>query len=88
MNYRMIGFAIGRILLVEALLLLLPLAVALGYGEAVRPDLIPMALLVLCGGLLSFKKPQQTALYARDGLCSGGHWPGWPVVASSALCPL
>ena len=27
MNYRMIGFAIGRILLVEAALLLLPMAV-------------------------------------------------------------
>ena len=34
MNYRMIGFAIGRILLVEAALLLLPMAVALGPNTA------------------------------------------------------
>ena len=27
-----------------------------------------MALLVLCGGLLSFKKPRQASLFARDGL--------------------
>ena len=33
----MIGFAIGRILLVEAALLLLPMAVALGYGESPVP---------------------------------------------------
>ena len=64
----MIGFAIGRILLVEAALLLLPMAVALGYGESPVPYLIPAALLVLCGGLLSFKKPQQASLFARDGL--------------------
>ena len=48
----MIGFAIGRILLVEAALLLLPMAVALGYGESPVPYLLPAALLVLCGGLL------------------------------------
>ena len=36
-NYRMIGFAIGRILLVEAALLLLRMAVALGDGEAPVP---------------------------------------------------
>ena len=40
MNYRMIGFAIGRILLVEAALLLLPMAVALGYGESPVPYLL------------------------------------------------
>ena len=68
MNYRVICFAIGRILLVEAALLLLPMAVGLGYGESPIPFLIPMALLLLCGGLLSFRKPSQTALYARDGL--------------------
>ena len=68
MNYRMIGFAIGRILLVEAALLLLPMAVALGYGESPVPYLLPAALLVLCGGLLSFKKPRQASLFARDGL--------------------
>lgn len=64
----MIGFAIGRILLVEAALLLLPMAVALGYGESPVPYLLPAALLVLCGGLLSFKKPRQASLFARDGL--------------------
>ena len=68
MNYRMMGFVIGRILLAEALLLLLPLAVTLGYGETPVPFLIPMALLAAAGGLLSFKRPKQTALYARDGL--------------------
>ena len=68
MNYRMIGFAIGRILLVEGALLLLPLAVGLGYGESPAPFLIPMALLLVLGGLLSFRRPQQMSLFARDGM--------------------
>ena len=31
-------------------------------------EILPAALLVLCGGLLSFKKPRQASLFARDGL--------------------
>ena len=43
MNYKMIGFVIGRILVTEAALLVLPLIVALLHGEAAHPFLIPMA---------------------------------------------
>ena len=68
MNYKMIGFVIGRILVTEAALLALPLIVALLYGEAADPFLIPMALLVLIGLLLGVRRPARTALYARDGL--------------------
>ncbi len=64
----MIGFVIGRILVTEAALLVLPLIVALLYGEAAYPFLIPMALLVLIGLLLGVRRPARTALYARDGL--------------------
>lgn len=64
----MIGFVIGRILVTEAALLALPLIVALLYGEAAYPFLIPMALLVLIGLLLGVRRPARTALYARDGL--------------------
>lgn len=67
MNIRMIGFVLGRILLVEAGLLTLPLAVALLYREPAMPWLITMAALVVCGALLSFRKPERTALYAKDG---------------------
>ena len=34
MNYRMVGFILGRILLVESALMLLPLVVTLAYGES------------------------------------------------------
>ena len=64
----MIAFVIGRILLTEAALLVIPLVVALLYGESLKPFLLPMALLVLLGALMSFRRPRSTALFARDGL--------------------
>ena len=68
MNNRMIAYIIGRILLTEAALLVLPLLVSLLYGESPVPFLIPILLLALCGGAMGWKKPRSTALYARDGL--------------------
>ena len=67
MNIKMIGFVLGRILLVEAGLLALPLLTAALYGEALWPWLATMVLLAVCGGALSRKKPTHTALYAKDG---------------------
>ena len=52
----------------EAVLLALPMAVALWYGESGLPFLIPMGLLVLFGALLGLRRPQRASLYARDGL--------------------
>lgn len=68
MNYRMICFILGRILLMEAALLALPMAVGLWYGESALPFLIPMGLLALFGALFGLRRPQRAALYARDGL--------------------
>ena len=63
----MIGFVIGRILLTEAVLLVLPMVVAVAYGEAVLPFLIPALLLAVIGLALGLKAPKRSNLYARDG---------------------
>ena len=63
----MIGFVIGRILLTEAALLMLPMAVALAYGEAAAPFLIPALLLAIIGLVLGLRTPKRSSLYARDG---------------------
>ena len=70
MNYNMIRYTLGWILLFEAGFLILPLITSIVYLE-----LWPMASIlisiVICAGigyLLSFKKPESKALYARDGL--------------------
>ena len=63
----MIGFLLGRILLTEAALLLLPLVTALIYKESPWPFLITILLLLAAGLALSFKKPKRTRLFAREG---------------------
>ena len=63
----MIGFVIGRILLTDAALLMLPTAVAAVYGEAALPFLIPALLLAVIGLALGLKAPKRSNLYARDG---------------------
>lgn len=68
MNRRMIAYILGRILLVEAALLTLPMLVAMLYRESAEPFLIPILALILCGILLGYSSPRSRALYARDGL--------------------
>ena len=70
MNTRMIGFLLGRILMVEAGLLALPLLTALLYGEPLMPWLATMLVLAAIGGALSLRKPERTALYAKDGFAA------------------
>ena len=70
MNTRMIGFLLGRILTVEAGLLALPLLTALLYGESLMPWLATMLVLAAIGWGLSLRKPERTALYAKDGFAA------------------
>ena len=67
MNYQMIGYVIGRILLTEAVLLVPPMLTAFLYGESVLPFLLPATLLAAVGLVIGLKRPRKTALYARDG---------------------
>lgn len=68
MNRRMILHILGRILLVEAALMLPSVAVGIIYSEkATVSFLVPIVLLVLLGAYPAFKKPQSSAIYARDG---------------------
>ena len=69
MNYRMVLYVLGRIFLVEAGLLLIPLGCALLYGEdTLLAFLIPTAILALLGCAFGLRRPKNTTIYARDGL--------------------
>lgn len=50
MNRRMIFYTVGRIITLEAGLLLLPMAVALWYGESCAWDLLASAAIALVVG--------------------------------------
>ncbi len=70
MNYRMIAYVLGRIGLIEAALLAVPLVVALLYGETalLTAWLVPIAVLILLGLAVGLRTPKDTAIYAREGL--------------------
>lgn len=70
MNYRMITSVVGRLLRVEALVMALPLAVSIYYKEDARLIsiyLIVMAILLAVGTFLTFFKPENRRIYAKEG---------------------
>ncbi len=85
MNYRMLLFVIGRILAVEAALMLLPLTAAIIFGENLLPFIIPVLLLVILALLFSSKSPKNTSLSARDGFVSVGL--SWIVISVFGSLP-
>lgn len=75
MNYRMLGYLLGIILLIEAALMALPALVAVIYGESVWPFLVTMAVLVAASAPFVIFKPKDTGIYAREGfVCVGAAW--------------
>ena len=69
MNYRMVFSTIGRLLLLEAALLLLPAACSLIYREASLWALLATAAvaLLLGGALCLLCRPKTQAIYAKEG---------------------
>ncbi len=68
MNYRMISYYIGRILLIEAFLLAFPAIGSLIYGDGTLLSFaITIGALTLTGMLAVRKKPEKTSIYAKEG---------------------
>lgn len=69
MNRRMVFYMLGRIILLEAALLLLPLSVALIYGEScAMPFVNTIAVALMVGGLLTLvSRPGNQVFYAKEG---------------------
>ena len=75
MNYRMVLFVLGRILTVEAVLMLLPLLCSVIYGENPFPFIIPMVILLGLSLLFTLRTPRNKSMRARDGfVCVGLSW--------------
>ena len=68
MNYSMIKHTLGWLLLFETAFFAVPLITAIAYKEsAFFGFLLAMAITAALGALLVYKKPKDTAIYARDG---------------------
>lgn len=69
MNYKMITYVLGLILIFESVFLLVPSATALIYGEfgELTAFLISVLICLALGALMSAKKPKNKDMVARDG---------------------
>lgn len=70
MNYGIVRYVMGRILLVEAVLLLPSLLISLYYRESLvtlGSFLATMAILIILGLILGHRRPVQKAFYALEG---------------------
>ena len=75
MNYRMLRYLLGCILLIEAILMSLPLAVSLISHEDVMPFVYTIAILLVISLPCVLLKPKNTQIYAREGfVCVGAAW--------------
>ncbi|MBQ7330325.1 MAG: TrkH family potassium uptake protein [Oscillospiraceae bacterium] len=70
MNYKKLGKILGKIMILESILMLAPLAVAIIYHEGVKNILafaIPLAALAVIGALLQLPKAKRETLYQKEG---------------------
>lgn len=70
MNYRMITSTVGKLLMIEALFMTLPLFVAFYYDEGISAAGVyaaVMALLIAAGTILTFFKPEHKRIFAKEG---------------------
>ena len=85
MNYRVVCNILGKVLLAEAILLILPLTAAMWYHESVLPFLWTMLPLALIGGGLNFIKPKSGSLFAREGFVVVGL--SWVLMSAFGALP-
>lgn len=87
MNFRMVLFILGRLFIVLSILLCLPLLVSVicadGQWLSFLPVIVGTAALGIC---LSFKKPESTRIYAKEGFVIVAF--GWILIALIGAVPL
>ena len=87
MNFKMIFHILGKILYITAILMLLPLIVAIVYGEKEMylPFIAPILLFLAIGIPLEIFKPKNTLIFAKEGLMCVSL--GWVVTSIIGALP-
>ena len=68
MNFKVVLSVLGKAMIIEAALLLVPLLVGVYFGEnSYISFLVPMAALFAVGVPLSLLRPRDRAIYAKEG---------------------
>ena len=86
MNIKMIFNIIGKLLIVLAAFMILPLIISILYKDNTYLSwLIPMGLSLLSGILLNIKKPEKRNLYAKEGMVLVGL--SWIIISLFGCLP-
>lgn len=70
MNIKKLGRILGKIMILEGIMMLAPLAVSLIYHESLVHQLAflcPLVLVIVMGALLQMPKPERNQLYQKEG---------------------
>lgn len=70
MNFKIMGKIIGKIMILEGILMILPLIVSFIYRESTRyiiSFIIPIVVLISSGFLLQLLRPKSNAIYQKEG---------------------
>lgn len=70
MNYRKLGKILGKIMILEGILMVAPLIVSIAYKEPltnIYAFLIPISILTILGFLLQLPKPKRNGFYQKEG---------------------
>ncbi len=85
MNYRMIRYLLGVILLIEAVFMLIPTLVSLIFKESVRPFVITIGLILLVSLPFVILKPKNTQIFAKEGFVTVA--AGWILLSVFGALP-
>ena len=75
MNYKLLGRILGKIMIMEGILMLLPLIVSFIYKEPIQNKIafiVPICALVLLGGLMQVPQLKRASLYQKEGFALVG----------------
>ena len=87
MNYKMIRYIIGMILMAESAFMVLPMIVSVFYGEynVLMPFVYSIIATFCCGYLFGLKKPKNDLVFAKESYISVA--AGWILVSVFGAMP-
>ena len=87
MNIRMLIYILGKVLLIEGILMTLPIVCGICYGEwlFIIPYIICAAAYIILGFLISIKKPKNMTVFIKDGCVATAL--SWVVLSIAGCIP-
>ena len=86
MNYKLVFNVLGKIMVLEAILLCIPLILSLSYGENIYLAYVIPIVCLLAVGIPSFIfKPKDASIYAREGFVSVSF--AWLIMSLAGALP-